>query len=66
MKKVVIELANDELSGGSNAELGLKLGDMIGQSLRWWHMQLGDQDPLRLDRWRVESIEVKEISPAKS
>jgi hypothetical protein len=66
MKKVVIELANDELSGGSNADLGLKLGDMISQSLRWWHMQLGDQDPLRLDRWRVESIEVKEVPPPKS
>ncbi len=65
MKRVVVELINEELSGGSNAEIGLKLGDIISQSLDWWHGQLGDSDPLRLDRWRVESIEVKEIPPTK-
>ena len=63
MKRVVIEMINEELSGGSNAEIGLKLEDIIGQSLHWWHSQLGDRDSLRLDRWRVKSIEVKEIPP---
>lgn len=29
MKRVLIELINDELSGGSNAEIGLKLSDLI-------------------------------------
>ncbi|MFQ5683495.1 MAG: hypothetical protein ACE5HC_09515 [Candidatus Binatia bacterium] len=61
MKKVVIELINDDISGGSNAEIGLKLEDIIRQSFSWWHTQLGDSEPIRLDRWRVESIEVKEI-----
>jgi hypothetical protein len=64
MKRVVIEMINEEISGGSNAEIGLKLGDIISQSLHWWHSQLGDRDPIKMDRWRVESIEVKEIPPA--
>lgn len=65
MKRVVIEMINEELCGGSNAEIGLKLTDIISQSLHWWHSQLGEEDPIRLDRWRVESIEVKEILPEK-
>ncbi|MGH7845646.1 MAG: hypothetical protein ACREQW_10820 [Candidatus Binatia bacterium] len=58
MKKVVIEMTQNEISGGSNAEIGLKLADLIMQSLRWWHGQLGDKDPLKLDGWQVKSIEV--------
>ncbi|MFQ5849079.1 MAG: hypothetical protein ACE5JU_00665 [Candidatus Binatia bacterium] len=65
MKKVVIEMINEELSGGSNAEIGLKLGDLISQSLHWWHSQFGARDHIRLDRWRVESIEVQEVPPAR-
>lgn len=63
MKRVVIEMINEELFGGSNTEIGLKLENIIGQSLNWWHTHLGESDPIRLDRWRVESIEVKEIPP---
>ncbi len=63
MKRVIIEMINEELSGGSNAEMGLKLQDIISQSLHWWHSQLGDSDPIRLDRWRIESIEIKDIPP---
>ena len=63
MKRVLIELINDDLSGGSNAEIGLKLSDLISQSFRWWHSQSGERDPLGLDRWRVESVEVREIPP---
>jgi len=63
MKKVIIELTNAELAGGSNAEIGLKLEDIIRQSFQWFHHQYGEKDPLRLDRWRVESIEVREIAP---
>jgi hypothetical protein len=65
MKKVLIELVNEELSEGSNAEIGLKLSDLVSQSLHWWHSQLGDSDKLKLDGWRISSIEVTE-SPAKS
>ncbi len=64
MKRVMIELINDELSGGSNAEVGLKLSDLISQSLHWWHSQLGERDSIKLDYWRVESVEVREIPPA--
>ena len=52
-----------ELSGGSNAEIGLKLSDLISKSFRWWHSQLGERDHIGLDRWRVESVEVREIPP---
>ena len=65
MKRVVIEMINEELAGGSNAEVGIQLGDLIGQSLRWWHDHLGEGDRLRLDKWRIESIEVKENPPSK-
>lgn len=65
MKRVIIEMINEELSGGSNAEMGLKLQDIISQSLHWWHSQLGASDPIGLDRWRVESIEIKDIKPGK-
>jgi hypothetical protein len=58
MKRVVIEMTQNEQTGGSNAETGLKLTDLIVQSLRWWHGQLGDKDPLKLDGWQVRSIEV--------
>ncbi len=40
MKRVVIEMINEELTGGSNAEIGLKLGDLITQSLHWWQSHL--------------------------
>ena len=65
MKRVVIEMINEELTGGSNAEIGLKLGDLITQSLHWWQSHLGDKDRIGLGQWRVESIEVKEIPPSK-
>lgn len=65
MKRVVIEMTNEELSEGSNAEIGLKLTDIITQSLRWWHSQLGENDRLRLNAWRVNSIEVTEASEKK-
>ena len=64
MKRVVIEMINDELSGGSNAEIGLKLGDLVTQSLQWWRVHLGDNQGLGLGGWRVESIEVKDIRAA--
>ena len=41
MKRVLIELINNELSGGSSAEIGLKLSDLISQRFRWWHSQSG-------------------------
>ncbi|MCH7915067.1 MAG: hypothetical protein IH856_18875 [Deltaproteobacteria bacterium] len=63
MKRVLIELINNELSGGSSAEIGLKLSDLISQSFRWWHSQFGGRDPFGLDRWRIESVEVREIPP---
>ena len=65
MKRVVIEMINEELTGGSNAEIGLKLGDIITQSLHWWPSHLGGKDRVGLGRWRVESIEVKEIPAPK-
>jgi hypothetical protein len=65
MKRVVIEMTNEELSDGSNAEIGLKLTDIITQSLRWWHGQFGENDRLRLNSWRVNSIEVTESSQKK-
>jgi len=64
MKKVVIEMINDELSGGSNAEIGLKLGDLISQSFQWWQAHLGDRKGLDLAGWRLDSIEVRDIRPA--
>jgi hypothetical protein len=64
MKRVIIAMVNEELSGGSNAEMGLKLQDIISQSLQWWHSQLGTNDLIKLDRWRIESIEIKDIPPA--
>ncbi|HWP58935.1 MAG TPA: hypothetical protein VNL14_13665 [Candidatus Acidoferrales bacterium] len=66
MKKVVIEMIHNELTGGSNAEMGLKLTDLIVQSLRWWHGQLGDKDPLKLDGWQVKSIEVTDSRRTES
>jgi|APPan5920702856_1055754.scaffolds.fasta_scaffold262084_1 hypothetical protein len=65
MKRVVIELTHEELAGGSNAAIGLKLTDLIIQSFQWWHGQLGAKDPLKLDGWRVKSIEVTEPSPGE-
>ncbi len=65
MKRVVIEMINEDLTGGSNAEIGLKLGDLITQSLHWWQSHLGDKDRIGLGRWRVESIEIKEIPRSK-
>ncbi|NIO09422.1 MAG: hypothetical protein GTO40_16020 [Deltaproteobacteria bacterium] len=65
MKRVLIEMINDEITGGSNAEIGLKLGDLITQSLRWWQSHLGDKDRIGPGQWRVESIEVKEIPAPK-
>lgn len=62
MKRVLIELRHEQLSGGSNAEIGLKLADLISQSLRWWHSQFGDKDPLMLAGWQVTSIEVTDVS----
>ena len=62
MKKVVIELTQDGVIRGSNTEIALKLTDLIIQSLRWWHGQLGDKDPLKLDGWKVKSIEVMDAS----
>ncbi|MDP6559160.1 MAG: hypothetical protein QF619_03335 [Candidatus Binatia bacterium] len=65
MKRVVIEMINEELAGGSNAEVGIQLGDFIGQSLRWWHDHLDEGDRLRLAKWRIESIKVKDNPPAQ-
>jgi hypothetical protein len=64
MKRVVIEMVNEELSGGSNAEIGLKLSDLITQSLQWWQAHLGDREGLGLGGWRVDSIEIKDVRPA--
>lgn len=58
-------MTNEELSDGSNAEIGLKLTDIITQSLRWWHGQFGENDRLKLNGWRVNSIEVTESSEKK-
>lgn len=66
MKRITITMTNEELFGGSNAEIGFKLEDIISQSFHWWHHQLGEHDSIRLDRWRVESIEVREIPSADS
>lgn len=64
MKRIVITITNAELSGGSNAEIGLKLEDIIHQSFQWWHFQFGEKDSLKLDRWQVESIEVQDTRPS--
>lgn len=64
MKRIVITMTNAEVSGGSNAEIGLKLEDIIRQSFQWWHSQFGEKDPLKLDHWQLESIEVQDIRPA--
>jgi hypothetical protein len=61
MKTIVITMTNAELSGGSNAEIGLKLQDIIQQSLLWWHSQFGESDSLKLDRWEIESIAVQDM-----
>jgi hypothetical protein len=35
MKRVMIEMINEELAGGgSNTEVGIQQGDLIGQSFR--------------------------------
>ncbi len=61
----MIEMINEELSGGGNAEIGIKLGDLITQSLQWRRDHLGDKERMCLGHWRVESIEVKEVSPVR-
>ncbi len=65
MNRVSIEMINEELTGESNAEIGLKLGDVITENLHWWQSHLGDKDRIGFGRWRVESFEVKEIPPSK-
>ena len=65
MKRIVIIMTNANLSGGSNAEIGLKLEDLIRQSFHWWHAQYGERDPLKLDHWRLESIEVQDIRASR-
>jgi len=65
MNRVSIEMINEELTGESNAEIGLKLGDVITENLHWWQSNLGDKDRIGFGRWRVESFEVKEIPPSK-
>jgi hypothetical protein len=62
MKRAVIELVNEEMTGGSDARIAVELENIIRQSLEWWHEFQGNRDLIKLDKWKISEIEIKDVT----
>jgi hypothetical protein len=60
MKKAVIELINEELTG-SDARIAVQLEDILRQSLDWWHQFQGERDQISLNKWKISEIEISDV-----
>lgn len=62
MKRATIELVNEEMTGGSDATIAVELENIIRQSLEWWHEFRGSRDRIKLDKWKISEIEIKDVT----